>query len=207
MAAAPRIDRGPAHCPFPTARVLSRRVADAQIEADTLIAGAERRAAELLRAAEADALETRRLAAVEGRNAGMAELAAHRLRFAELEARADERSLDRCLELATLLAERLLGEALKLEPRRIVAIAAKALEEARAAKQIRVGAHPEDRPLLTAEAERLGLSATAFYDAEDLKHGELRIETELGTIEAKPTLELERLTSALRKSLEHPTAP
>ena len=74
----------------------------------------------------------------------MAAVAAKALALAAREADFDERNLDRAVELARLLAERLLGEALAIDPARVAALARAALAEARGARRAVIAAHPDD---------------------------------------------------------------
>jgi flagellar biosynthesis/type III secretory pathway protein FliH len=115
----------------------------------------------------------------------------------------DERALDRVVALSRLLAERLIGRALALAPETVVALAEGVLAEARNARRVHVFVSPTHVPALE--------SATAAFDAEGRVHtvtgdpalgdGDIRLETELGTVEARIDGELDRLALHLRDAL------
>jgi flagellar biosynthesis/type III secretory pathway protein FliH len=111
--------------------------------------------------------------------------------------------LDRSVDFATLLAERLLGEELALAPGRIRALARQVLEEAAGARHAIIVAHPRDAGELRAGLGSLGslLDSVGIEDDDKLNRGQIRVETELGVIEADLRGQLERLAAQLRKLL------
>lgn len=186
------------------ARVLPPHVVSGHDDARAVVERAERRAQELLDAAEAEAASLRARAAEEGRAEAAATFAARSLALSEKERALDERGVDRLVDLARLLAERLLGEALRLEPGRVAALARQALTEAQGARRIEIAAHPEDAPLLSKELELAGTGQSARVVADPaLRRGHLRFETELGTLDAELGPQLDRLVKKLRTSLAH----
>jgi flagellar biosynthesis/type III secretory pathway protein FliH len=188
---------------LPLGRIARREVVDAEARARAIVARAEQQAARMVEIAERAAAEVRLRAESEGRADGAAAIAAHALALAAQEAQADERGLDRAVELARLLAERLLGETLALDPTRVVALAREALREARGARKLTLRAHPEDAPLLERSLAELGLDqATASVVADASRsRGNLRIQTEIGVLDAELAPELDRLAAKLRESL------
>jgi flagellar biosynthesis/type III secretory pathway protein FliH len=116
---------------------------------------------------------------------------------------ADERALDNVVALSRLLAERLIGRALELTPETIVALAHGVLGEARSARRVHIFVSPAQVPTLE--------GATAAFDPEGRVHtitgdaslgaGDIRLETELGTVEARVDNELDRLALRLRDAL------
>jgi flagellar assembly protein FliH/type III secretion protein L len=194
------------HPPSPArfAHVAPKPVVDAQARAARIIADAEALAARLLEQGRAD-LEALHEQVVEGaRAAGSARLAAEFLALRALEDQTDARSLDRLIELSRLLAERLLGEALVLDPSRVVALAEQALREARGARRICILAHPEDVPLLerALSSGRVGHVAQILADGARAR-GSLRFETEIGSLDADVAPQLDRLAERLREALQH----
>ena len=122
--------------------------------------------------------------------------------LASREATTLERQLDQVVSLARLLAERLLGEALAVDPTRVVALARQALAEARGARQVTIAAHPDDVPLLErALAERQLAPPLAFVADRARARGHLRLETDIGSLDAELGPELDRLTEKLREVL------
>jgi flagellar assembly protein FliH/type III secretion protein L len=186
------------------ARVVPKPVVDARAHAARIIAEAEVLAARLLEQGRADLQVLHEQISADARAAGSARLAAELLALRALEDSADERALARTTELARLLAERLLGEALALEPARVVALAEQALSEARGARRIRILAHPADVPLLEQSLAKGRVGHVAEVSADSARaRGSLRFETEIGSLDADLAPQLDRLTERLREALRH----
>jgi flagellar biosynthesis/type III secretory pathway protein FliH len=194
------LEQGPA---APRGRVVPRELVDASERARRILEDAETRATRLLEASAQKAADLRLEAEAQGRADGVAQVAARAVELAAHEARADERALERCIELARLLAERLLGEELALDPTRIVTMARQALGEARGARRVRIVAHPDDAAILERSRAELGLPPEAVTIAADEQRaqGELRLETEIGVLDAALAPQLDRLAQKLRGSL------
>jgi flagellar biosynthesis/type III secretory pathway protein FliH len=190
---------------LPRGQLVRREVLAAADRARSLLAAAEEQAAKLIDDAERAAAELCLRAETEARADAAARIAARALALRHYEARADERSLDRCVELARLLAERLLGESLRVAPEQVTALARQALSEARGARRITLVAHPEDAKLLEFSLPALGLDAAVVLLRADptRSRGNLRIETEIGVLDAELAPQLERLSLKLRESLSH----
>lgn len=195
---APPGSTGPAR-----ARVVRREIVDASERAREIVATAEARAAELLSAAERDAAQVRLRAEAEGRADGAAQLAARALALHAHEAALDERALDRSVALAQLLAERVLGAELSIAPDKIASLARAALSEAKGARRATIVAHPEDAAILERAISSLGLDAEAIRIQKDAgrTRGNLRVETDIGALDAELAPQLERLALKLRESL------
>lgn len=175
------------------ARRVAREIAEARAEAARIVDDAHARAAAVVESAAATA-------AREASEREVARLAAAFLALRTEEEGRAERELDRVVELATLLAERLVGEALRIEPTRIAELAASALEESRGARRVRVDASPDDVDALTAALGAIGHVAEVRADAR-LARGSLIVHTDLGRIDARLEPQLERLAAALREAL------
>jgi flagellar biosynthesis/type III secretory pathway protein FliH len=186
-------------------RVVQKELLDAHDHAERLLATATERAALIVSDAERAAAELRLCAEAEGRAEASAAIAARALRLAHNELSADERGLDRSVELARLLAERLLGESLRVAPEQIRSLARQALSEARGARRIKLVAHPEDAHILEQSLATMGLdpSTTQVRADPHRGRGSLRIETEIGVLDAELAPQLERLALKLRESLSH----
>jgi flagellar assembly protein FliH/type III secretion protein L len=185
-------------------RVEGREVLEAVEKARAIVARAEAEARAVVARAEAEAAELAQTLAARARTEAARALAARELVLASRESTALERELENVVSLARLLAERLLGEALALDPTRVVALARQALAEARGARRVTIAAHPEDVPLLEhALAERkLAPPLTVVADRARAR-GHLRLETDIGTLDAELAPELDRLTEKLREALAH----
>lgn len=190
--------------PAPAGRRVPRSLVDAEERARAIVSEAEERAKRLLEGAARAAGDARLAAEAEGRADGIAAVAAKAVALAALEARADERALARSVELARLLAERLLGEELRQDPARIAAIARRALGEARGARRVRVVAHPDDAAQLEAVRKSLGAKLEVLEIAVDPGRapGNLRLETEIGVLDAALAPQLDRLAQKLHESLK-----
>jgi len=143
-------------------RVLKAAAAEASLEAAARLAAARDEAGAILASAQHQARAIAEQAREEGRKAGDAELVAAWVRLkAEQEAR-DERDLDRTVQLARVMAEHLIGEALALDPAKIRSIAKQALASARQSRRVALWAHPEDAKALGRDLAALGLEGTAI---------------------------------------------
>jgi flagellar biosynthesis/type III secretory pathway protein FliH len=155
------------------------------------------------RARAADAVAT---AAAEARQHAETELAARWIALRERERAAIGRESERVVAMAAALAERLLGAALAVDPGRIAELARGVLDEARGARRAVVEAHPTDAEELRARLASLANEGLALESVEvrcddALARGELRLHTDLGTIDARLAPRFERLAAALRHAL------
>lgn len=190
---------------LPFGRVVPKAVVDAGAEAARLLAKARVEAQTLVAAAERRAADLKLLAEAEARAEASAKLAAHALALATHEAKADERALERTVALARLLAERLLGASLAVAPEQVVALARQALAEARGARRLAIVAHPEDAQLLSQALPSLGVAVETVRVLPDgaRQRGSLRIETDIGVLDADLAPQLDRLALRLRETLSH----
>ena len=174
-------------------RRVAAEVLAARDEAARIVAEARAEAAR----AVADAVAN---AAREAREAEIAKLAASYLALRHREAASASMQQERLVELATALAERLLGEALRVEPVRIAELAVTAMQEARGARKVRIDASPEDVAPLREALAVLGQTAEVTVDAA-LARGSLVVHTDIGKIDARLEPQLARLATALREAL------
>jgi flagellar biosynthesis/type III secretory pathway protein FliH len=190
---------------MPFGRVAPKAQVDASAEATRLLAKARVEAQSLIAAAERKAADLKLLAEAEARAEASAKLAAHALSLANHEAKADERALERTVALARLLAERLLGASLAIAPEQVVALAKQALSEARGARRLSIVAHPEDAKLLSQALPSLGVAIETVRILPDGSRGRgsLRIETDIGVLDADLAPQLDRLALRLRETLPH----
>ena len=190
---------------LPRGHVVRREVLEAAQRAQRLLADAEEKAQHILSEAAQGAAELRLRAEAEARADAAAKIASRALTLRQHESRADERALDRSVELARLLAERLLGESLRVAPEQVTALAKQALAEARGARRITLIAQPDDAKILEQALPALGLDPSTAQVRSDAgrARGSLRIETEIGVLDAELAPQLERLSLKLRESLDH----
>lgn len=185
------------------ARLVLRPELEAEARAKDIVARAEHEASAILDQAERAASGVRLIAEAEGRANGAASVAAQALKLAALEKELDSRHLDRTIALARLLAERLIGAELSANPERITELARTALRETGGARQVVIHAHPEDARVLEATREILGLPVDAVRVQPDVARGRgsLRLDTEIGVLDAELAPQLERLSLKLRETL------
>src|SRR5262249_46191878 len=151
------------------------------------------RGAHIVADAKESADELARNAAEEARNAEVARLAAAFLTLRNDDERRAERDLDRAVELAGLLAERLVGEALRIDPTRIAELATAALEETRGARHIRIEACDEDIAALSEILASVNHVAE-IHANPSLRRGSLVVHTDLGRVDARLEVQLARLS-------------
>jgi flagellar biosynthesis/type III secretory pathway protein FliH len=185
-------------------RILPKAVADAQAQAQDLIRKAHEAARQILAHAQAEADDLTLQQQVRARADALCLVVGETLELRKRQAELSKSVLDRSIGFATLLAERLLGEELEQSPERIRALARQALKEAAGARQAVIVAHPRDAAELKAGLIGLGEMLDSIGIEEDarLSRGQLRVETELGVIEADLKGQLERLAVQLKKLLE-----
>jgi flagellar biosynthesis/type III secretory pathway protein FliH len=184
-------------------RRIARELIEARLEADTVRNEARLAADDIVRRAREQAAREAAQAAREAREQEEARFAAGWIALRHAEDRRLERDAGRVIAVAVALAERLVGAALALDPARIADLAKTALAEARGARRVAIEASPQDAEALRHELAALGvdgLSADVCAD-ETLARGELRLHTDMGTIDAKLAPRLDRLAAALRDAI------
>lgn len=187
-------------------RIIKKAFCDADVTraAEAPSAPMGRRVAREIMDAHDDAQRIReaakREAAHEAREEEVARLAAGFLALRHADEERAERDLDRAVELAKILAERLVAEGLKIEPERIAGLAANALAETRGARNVRIDANPDDVAPLRDALAAVGHSAVVNAEPS-LARGSLVVHTDLGTIDAQLRPQLDRLAKALREAM------
>lgn len=192
--------------PPPTApayRRITREELEGRLAGERALHEGQARAEALLAEARAGAHEAIERAREDARAEGHAESLAGWLALRKRDEERHGSDDDRALSLAVVLAERLIGAELTLEPSRITAIAAGVVAEARGARRASLEAHPEDARTLREQLRGAGLGAEIVDVRDDptLARGALRLHTDVGTIDAQLATRLERLAAALRDAL------
>jgi flagellar assembly protein FliH len=200
FAAEPLWPAGPSEAQW---RRVSREVLGARALAGAIVKQAQADADALVAQGRRDAQASAELAAREARESAQTELAARWLALRQREIKDVENGSERVVALAVALAERLLGAALDLDPERIVSLARVVFAEARGARKANVDANPADAPILREQLTTAGLDVQSIEIREDptLLRGELRLQTDLGNIDARLAPRFERLAAALRDAL------
>jgi flagellar biosynthesis/type III secretory pathway protein FliH len=186
------------------ARRVAREELDAHLTAERVTAEAQAAAAALLTTARAQAATAIEAATRAAREDAAAELTARWLALRQAERAALGRDGERILGVAVVLAERLLGASLALDPSRIADLARGVFDETRGARRAVVDAHPLDADELKRQlaSGALDLGSVEVRTDETLARGELRLHTDVGTIDARLAPRFDRLAAALRDALE-----
>jgi flagellar assembly protein FliH/type III secretion protein L len=185
----------------PLARRIPALIVDARAEAERIVLEARKVADAIVTDAHRSVASRVEAAVTEAREAEVARITAEHLALRVGEEQRAERDLDRTLEIAALLAERVVGEALALEPARIGVLATTALHETRGARRMRIEASADDVPALEAILADLGQGVATVEPSSELARGSLVVHTELGRIDARLGPQLTRLAEALREAL------
>ncbi len=187
---------------LPVGRLLKRIEMEAAGRARETLDGARRTAEALLEDGERRAAERRLAAEAEARAVALADFAAHSIALVRREMESDEEQGDRIVMMARLLAERLLGEELRLDARRIVPLLRQVMQEVRGARRAVVEAHPLDARALRehlCEADACG--DWEIRENGAFARGDIRVTTEHGVVDARLGSRLEQLAVCLREGL------
>jgi flagellar biosynthesis/type III secretory pathway protein FliH len=182
------------------AQVLRKALVDASERAAQVLAIAQQGARELTRDAEQAASTLRQRAVDEGRAQGYAEGLSRLALVSRLEAEADQRGLERSIEMARILAERLIGGALTTEPSVVAGLASQVLSEVRGARQVKLYVHPDNLAGLRVHLGEVLAGLSIEADAT-CGRGDFRAVTDVGTIDAKLDDRLDLLTARLAQAL------
>ena len=185
-------------------KVLAHEIVDATVRANRIIKDAEAQIAE--KKAEFERfLETER-AAIQSELSAKLELSLAG-KFVELNAlrqRRIEQSHDDIILLARLLSERVLREQLTLDPAQLASFAKKCVAETRGSTHVVIHAHPEDAKHLQAQLENLLALTLVELRVEpdpELLRGDLHLESDVGTLDARLGTQLANLAETIRESL------
>jgi flagellar assembly protein FliH len=175
----------------------------AREEGERLVREAKSRAEDIMARAHAAAADAVATATAEARAKLDAEMTARWMALRAAERRRFDREIDPVVPVAVVLAERLLGAALDLDASRIAPMARAVLAEAHGTRRAFVDAHPIDAVTLAGllSAEDVDLDSIEVRPDEALARGELRLHTEMGTIDARLQPRFEQLAAALRDAL------
>jgi flagellar biosynthesis/type III secretory pathway protein FliH len=184
-------------------RRIAREELEARMAGERIVEEARSRAETIASQAREDALGAAEHAVREAREQAEANAAAQWLALRKSDGERLEREGERIIAVAVVLAERLLGAALDLDPARIAHLARTAIAEARGARRITIEAHPLDADSLRRhlQAAQLDAQSVEVRDNLALARGDLRLQTDVGTIDAKLAPRLDRLAAALRDAL------
>lgn len=192
--------------PVSSAKVLKRGTYEAGREAQDLVVQAQARAREIIEEAERERESLYRRAEAEGRTRGLAE-------WNEILARASERVEQlvkqwehNMLRLSVRVAEKIVGEELKLRPEGIVGIVTEALKGARPGKLLTIRVNEPDAAYVRAHLERIKDQAGVRGEIDiatstQVPSGGCIVESEVGIIDARLETQLQCLEDALLRDV------
>lgn len=188
----------------PAALATRRRIPaplwDAAVEARRRLEAASAEAAALLSRAREEAERLRAAASRAGREEGLAGVTELLARAVAERDRLLASAEPQLVELAFAIARTVLARAVERDPGSVVETARRALEAARGRERVTVRAHPADLPALLEAAlgrEEVPPRALAMRPDAAVERGGVVIETEVGTVEARLSSQLEALRRAL----------
>jgi flagellar biosynthesis/type III secretory pathway protein FliH len=125
------------------------------------------------------------------------------LRLEQREAAVDEASLERSVAIARLLAERLLGTALRLDADVVADMAREAMVHLWRSRRVIIHAHPEDVPSLERHVTTYGMppERIQIQPDPDRKRGCLRFVSDFGELDGDIGPQLDRLVDVIRQEL------
>jgi type III secretion protein L len=188
--------------PLPSPKVLKREVYEASLDAKDLVAQAQERAKQILEQAERECDAIRERAKDEGRQSGLAE-------WNQILAKTEERAAtltksweENMVRLSVRVAEKIIGEQIKLQPESIVSMVSEALKGARPARRLAIQVNQEDVPYVRAQIDRLKDSASLGSQIEvvpsaNVRRGGCVIDSELGIVDARLETQLKCLEEVL----------
>jgi type III secretion protein L len=186
-----------------TRRRIAREEFEARLAAERLVQDARTQAEAILAAAREQGMAAAAQATATAREEAHAQMIAQWVVLRREEGAHLERDKERVIALAVLLAERLVGATLGLDPARIATLAQGVVAEARGARRATIDAHPLDAEALRTQLSNVGLDPGSVDVRDDpaLARGALRLHTDVGIIDAQLAPRLERLAAALRDAL------
>jgi flagellar biosynthesis/type III secretory pathway protein FliH len=185
------------------ARIVRRERLEAEAQAEHILARARSEAEDQRRAAQAAQAEARAQAVEEGYREGLARAAAEVSASLAHEQRQNQSHADRLVQLATLLAERILGRALELDGLALRDMATVLLAEVRGAQRITFRCRPGDVTEL--QDALAGFRAHADIRVEgsaELGPGDFELITDVGTLKGAIGSRLELLARKLSVGLD-----
>jgi type III secretion protein L len=198
----PITDKMPAASP----KVLKREVYEATREARDVVSLAQEEAKRIVEEAERQRDSILEQARKEGYTQGLAEwnqILVKTLHTAEELKKSWEETL---LQLSVRVAEKIIGEHLKMHPDTIVGIVRQALEGSRFGKHLSIRVSESDAPEVRRQVKRLKDSVAFASEIEivaspNLASGGCVIESELGIVDARLETQLKCLEDALTRGV------
>ncbi len=185
----------------PSVRVVDARVVDSLTQIGLDYEAARAQARQLVDQAQAEADDIREAAREEGRSAGYEELLQELAKARRQYAQALDAAEHDMVEMAFRLAQRIIGEAVEIDPQRVRQMVAKVLRHARGKRDIVVYVAPQDLPVLEAASQEMAQQVdgvSVFFEADEaISRGSCVIETESGHVDGRIETQLDTLQRAI----------
>jgi len=187
-------------------KVLKREAFEAVRDARDVVTSAQERARQIIGDAERERDAIREQARQEGNDKSLAEWNAV---LAQARHRADELAKgweETMLRLSVRLAEKIIGEELKLHPETIVAIVREVLNGTRVGKHLTIQVNEGDAQQVRSRIDRLRESLGAATDVDivaspSIRSGGCVVESELGIVDARLETQLKCLEEVLLRTV------
>jgi len=158
-------------------------------KAESIIAAAEQRAAEILAKADESLVKAKELAYKEGVDIARKEIATSAVRMIEESSLINERLSNEAAKLAVAICSSVIGEHVKAEPETVKKIAHKALRESVVGNKATIIVNPEDEKIIKSslkDFERLVDGASVNVQTSSLvSSGGCLVKTEFGEVDAQ----------------------
>lgn len=184
-------------------QVLRRERLEALEQAQAIVAEAKAKAEQLRVEAEQQVGALRAEAERQGYETGLAGALADTLRVAIQQEQLDRLGLERSVQMARLIAERIVGRHLDSDPSAVAEMAQAALAEVRGARQVRFVVHPGDVPTVTAALppDVTSPMLVEVVAGEHLARGDFELRTDAGRLDASLGTRLAALMQAITENL------
>lgn len=188
--------------PRSPARVIRRELVQAREEAARILQAAEAQAQERLASFESSKAQAFAEAKERGHQEGLSEAAAQVAAQIAQEQRQLVSNETRIVALARLLAERLLGHLLEVDPTTVRDMALTLLREVRGARRVTIAVNPEDVAMLTrALTPAVDVLEVSVEGRAELARGDFQLSTDVGSLEGSLGSRLDLLAKRLGESL------
>jgi type III secretion protein L len=182
--------------------VIRGEVYSASAKARELLQKAQQEAEAIIRKAEETAEKQRQNGYDTGYQEGLAQTTELLVKARQEQEQFVKNANRDLMDLAFKIAEKIIGKQLEIDPDTILEIVKQAMQTVRQTKQLTIRVHPEDAKRLKANEEELqeALGRQRIFDiVEDKKiqQGGCIIESEIGTVQAQLSTQLERLKKIL----------
>mgnify|MGYP002356467291 CR=1 FL=1 len=204
-------ERGTAVRPQRAGGVVNAEVYDAKQQAQAIIDEAQKKAASLVHAGQAERERIREEARNQGYQEGLAQVSEHILR-AKLQAKEVVAAAQQDLMLAAKVAEKIIGHDIERDPAVVVDICATAVEQLRQVRHMVLRVNPSDAAVLRTNTKRfmeaLGRSVeVSIKEDNEVESGGCVGQTEFGTLDAQLKTQFEMLRNLLLEETNRKDGP